>query len=146
MNKPNILVGVLIGLIIVLVGVILVQDSRNNIAIAAQAGGGNDAATPRGVGLGSNGVIAVTGQYAQYNSVLYLVDTNREVILTYACYGKSRGALATAFRTPYLTFLNGRLYTYDADFAVKSPNGYGNTEGPKPRNMRDLLKNADKEE
>lgn len=145
MSKTSILNGILIGLVVVLAGVILVQDSGNNVAAAAERnrGGGGGAATTSGVGLGSNGVIAVTGQFLQYNSVLYLIDTNREVILTYACYSKGSRNPSTAFNKPYLTFLNGRVYTYDAAYAKKSPKGWGAKDGPTPGNMRSLIKDDD---
>ena len=132
--------GILIGLIVVLAGVILVQDGGNNAATAAERGGGGGGATTSGVGVGSNGVIAVTGQILQYNSVLYLIDTNREVILTYGCYTSGRGNVAAAMKAARLTFLNGRVYTWDVAYAKQSPNGFGPTDGPTPRQMRDLLK------
>ena len=132
MSKTSILNGILIGLIVVLAGVILVQDGGNNAATAAEGASG--------MGVGANGVIAVTGQILQYNSVLYLIDTRREVILTYGCYSSGRGNVATAMKAARLTFLNGRVYTWDVAYAKQSPNGFGPTDGPKPRNMRDLLK------
>jgi|GEM_PF-2573750 len=141
MNRTGTLNAILIGLIVVLMGVILVQGSRNNVAVAAAAGGaaisrrGGDAAVSGSGGV-ANGMIAVVGVYPDRNnnSVLYLIDTNREVILTYACYTKVGG-----FKRSNLTFLNGRLYSWDAILAQKR-GFYGATEGPKPAQVRDLIK------
>ena len=133
MNKTGTLNAILIGLIVVLVGVILVQDSRNNVAVAGATG--EDAAISRPGGA-ANGVIAVVGTYSDRNrnSVLYLVDTNREVILTYACYTKTGG-----FKRSNFTFLNARLYSWDAILAQKR-GWFGETEGPKPAQVRELIK------
>jgi len=132
MSKTSTLNAILIGLIIVLVGVILVQDSRNNVACARDDGN----ASARG---GANGIIAVTGQYSDRNSVLYLVDTTREVILTYACYPKAGG-----FRRSNLTFLNGRLYTWDAIYSQKA-GFFGESEGPTPQKVRERIKEKTEE-
>jgi len=131
--KTTTLNAILVGLIIVLVGMLLVQDSRSNVAAARD----NAAATTMGVGVGTNGVIAVTGQYSQNNSVLYLIDTKREVILTYACYSRGRGTAASQFNQPILDFLNGRTYSWDAIFCQTG--NVGRTEGPTPSQIKQAI-------
>jgi len=139
MNKTSILNGILIGLIVVLAGVILLHDGSNNPAGAAVvAGNPGSADTPRGTGMGANGVIAVTGQYSNDASVLYLIDTNREVILTYACYTRNRGT-TNAFADPIFDFLNGRSYAWDAAYCQKG-DVWGETKRARPLDVRTRTK------
>jgi len=132
--KTTTLNAILIGLIIVLMGMLLVQDSRSNVAAARD----DAAANTMGVGLGSNGVIAVAGQFSQDNSVLYLIDTKREVILTYACYGR-RGMGGSQFNQPTFDFLTGRTYAYDAIFCQTG--SVGKTESYTPAQMKKAVEN-----
>jgi hypothetical protein len=132
--KSSALNGILVGLIVVLVGVIVVQDSGSNIATARDVN--ESAVAPRGVGLATNGVIAVTGQFSDNKSVLYLIDTKREVILTYACYSKSRTTTGQ-FGTPILDFLNGRTYSWDAIYSQGSV--FGRTERETPAQIRSAI-------
>lgn len=140
MSKSSILNGILIGLIIVLLGVILLQGSGTNPAGAAVVAK-DGAAQPRGVGASAGGVIAVTGQYDQNSSVLYLIDTEREVILTYGCYPKGN---RNAFQDPVFDFMHGRSYAWDAAFCQKGTI-YGLTNKPKPSELRDKTKDKDPE-
>jgi len=141
MSKTSILNGILLGLVIVLLGVIAVQYSTHNVAGAADAE--DSAPTPRGVGTSANGVVAVTGQYANDASVLYLIDTNREVILTYACYPEGRST-SSLFNKPVFDFLNGRSYTWDAAYCQKGL-AWGYSKGPKPGDVRRKMKDLGKE-
>lgn len=133
--KTTTLNAILIGLIIVLMGMLLVQDSRSNVAAARD----DAAANTMGVGLGSNGVIAVAGQFSQDNSVLYLIDTKREVILTYACYSSRRSVGGAQFSTPTFDFLTGRTYAYDAIFCQTG--SVGKTESYTPAQMKKAVEN-----
>ena len=137
MSKSSILNGILIGLIIVLLGVILLQGSSTNAARAAVVvGKDNTATTPSETGMSAGGVVAVTGQYDQNNSVLYVIDTNREVILTYACYPKSN---RDVFKDPVFDFLHGRSYAWDAAYCQKGAI-YGVTAKFKTGEVRDKMK------
>ncbi|HUW34092.1 MAG TPA: hypothetical protein VM223_20995 [Planctomycetota bacterium] len=133
MNKVSVLNGILIGLVVVLLGVLLLQGPGK---IAGAVDNEGSATTPRGTGIGAGGVIAVTGQYAQDNSVLYLIDTNREVVLCYACYPKGR---ANVFRDPIMDFLAGRSYVWDGSYVQKA-GFYGATERHKPSEVRERMK------
>jgi len=128
MKTSGVLVAVLIGLIVVLVGLIVLQESRYNIATAQDAGA---------AGVAANGVIAVTGLYSSDQSVLYVIDTNREILMTYACYTKT-GGRTTMFRQPYLTFLNGRSYVWDATLTQRR-GYYGIMESPAPAAIREEI-------
>jgi len=128
MKTPGVLVAVLIGLIVVLVGVILIQESRFNVASAQEAGG---------VGVTANGVIAVTGLYSSDQSVLYVIDTNREVLMTYACYTKTAGR-TSMFQRPFLSFLTGRSYVWDATL-VQRKGFHGQMESPTPAAIREEI-------
>ena len=134
MNKTSILSGILVGLIVVLLGLIAFQYSSFNMARAADTDDG--AITPRGVGTSANGVIAVAGQYTQDQSVLYIIDTNREVVLTYACYPDGRGT--NPFARPVFDFLHGRTYTWDAAYCQKGMM-WGASKGPKPSDVRSRI-------
>ena len=139
MNKAHILNGILIGVVIVLLGILLLQGNGSGIAGAAERGN-NPADTPRGTGYSAGGIIAAIGQYSEYNSALYLIDTNREVILTYACYPKNAaGDRSTRFEKPYLDFLCGRTYSWDAAFCQKG-RIMGYTNRLKPEQIEKLLK------
>ena len=141
MNRSGILNGILIGLIVVLVGVILLQDSNRNPVLAEEQGGADN---PRGVGMAANGIIAVTGQYSADTSVLFLIDTNREVLLTYGCYSKTSTRGSGQFNKPVLTYLNGRTYTWDGAYAQKAV--YGDYEKASPWELRERLKKGTTEE
>jgi len=136
MNKLSVLNGILIGLVVVLLAVVLMQGVGKVAGAAVGVGDEGNAREPRGQGVAAGGIIAVTGQYSQDNSVLYLIDTNREVILTYACYPKGR---TNVFRDPIMDFLAGRSYVWDASYVQKA-SFYGVTERHKPSEVRDRMK------
>jgi len=142
MKKVSVLNGILIGLVVVLLGVVLMQGTGNVAGAAVGVGGDEGGAKElRGTAAGAGGVFAVTGQYAQDNSVLYIIDTNREVILCYACYPKGR---ANVFKDPTMDFLSGRNYVWDASYVQKA-GYYGLTERHKPSEVRERMKNIKEE-
>ena len=64
------------------------------------------------------GIIAVTSA-AETDSLLYLVDTNREVILVYGYHVPASRTSSGSVRTGVFEFLAGRLYRWDALLAAK---------------------------
>jgi hypothetical protein len=64
------------------------------------------------------GIIAIAAK-VQDDSLLYLVDTQREVVLVYGFHLPGQRTMSAGVRTGVFEFLAGRLYRWDALLASK---------------------------
>jgi hypothetical protein len=103
-RQPSWVTVVLLCLVAALTGALLVP----RVGAPAQAESSEGKAA---------GLIAVTSQ-TEGDSLLYLVDTEREVILVYG-FSVPSPRLGGSVRTGGLEFLAGRLYRWDALLATK---------------------------
>ncbi|NQT50897.1 hypothetical protein HQ576_02540 [bacterium] len=105
MQHPSWVTTILLCIIALLAGVV-VAPYGGAPAAEAQASEGR-----------TEGIIAVSSTVDR-GSLLYLVDTEREVILLYG-FHSSGSRTGGTLRTGYFEFLAGRLYRWDALLATK---------------------------
>lgn len=87
------------------------------------------------VSEGRAGDIIAVAAPIQDESLLYLIDTNREVVLVYSFHFPGSSPRRRSVRSGAFEFLAGRLYRWDAMLASRreySLKGIGELEGLRP--------------
>lgn len=117
MKTQAILIGALVGAVVAL-GTLLVLTNLPSTAAQAQGGGG---------GGGAGNVVAIATDFLEGQSLLYVIDSQAQVILAYGFYRTATGdAVGAIRRSTMFDLVGGRSYKYDAQY-VDRAGYYGNT-------------------
>ena len=87
---------------------------------------------------GTDGRVIAIATPLGRESLLYLIDTSREVVLVYGYHYPGSGAVSRDLRTGAFEFLAGRLYHWDAllssrrEYSIKGVQGIHKLQGLRP--------------
>ena len=89
----------------------------------------------------AGGLICVTGNFTEKKQLLYIIDSNKRVLVAYAFHAGTRST--SNLRNGEMELLAARFIGWDIEATEASPDGLLITDrhrGPTPKQVKDMLK------